>query len=89
MNNTINDVLMGQEPAPPVPTKSEYKPKRIELLREYEINIRFLSVGCLVRVGCKEIAFSTITEAMENINKYVNDPYEETKRWNMIFDSQD
>lgn len=87
MNNRINEQVGAPELSEPI--KSEYKLKRIELLREYEINIRFLSVGCLVRVGCKEIAFSTITEAMENINRYVNNPHEESERWNMIFNSQD
>lgn len=83
-NKIINEEMDVSEP-----TKSEYKPKRAELLRDYEIGIRFLSVGCLVRVGCREIAFSTISEAMDNINRYVNNPYEESKRWNSIFDSQD
>lgn len=88
MNNTINE--QAGTPVLSEPTSShQYKPKRVELLRDYEISIRFLSVGCLVRVGCKEIAFSSISEAMENINRYVNDPHVETKRWNTIFESQE
>jgi hypothetical protein len=68
--------------------KEEYKPRKQDILREYEIRLRFLSVGCVVSVGCKEIPFRKVTEAMEELNKYVNDPYEEGKRWNEIFDSQ-
>jgi hypothetical protein len=68
---------------------SEYKPRKQELLRENEIRLRFLSVGCVVSVGCKEIPFRNVTEAMEEINKYVSNPYEQGKRWREIFDSEE
>ncbi len=68
-------------------TKEEYKPNKQQILRDYEINIRFLSVGCVVRVGCKEIPFTNVGDAMVELNKYVSNPYEEGKRWNQIFDS--
>ena len=68
-------------------TEKEYIPKKQQLLRDYEINIRFLSVGCVIRVGCKEIPFRRVSEAMEELNKYVENPYEETKKWNIVFDS--
>ena len=68
-------------------TKEEYKPNKQQILRDYEINIRFLSVGCVIRVGCKEIPFTNVGEAMVELNKYVSNPYEEGKRWNTIFDS--
>jgi hypothetical protein len=64
----------------------EYKPSKTEALREHEIGIRFLSRGCIVRVGCKEIAFTNNDEAMVEINKYVNDPYETQKQWRKILD---
>ena len=65
----------------------EYIPNKQQILREYEINIRFLSVGCVIRVGCKEIPFTNVGEAMEELAKYVSNPYEEQKRWSKIFDS--
>jgi len=67
----------------------EYKPKKQEILREYEILIRFLSVGCVVKVGCKEIPFRSVKDAMEELNKYVDNPYEEGKKWNSIFDGEE
>jgi hypothetical protein len=69
------------------PMAKEYRPSKQELLREYQIGIRFLSVGCVVSVGCKEIPFRSVKEAMEEVNKYVNQPYEEGKRWRQLFDS--
>jgi len=68
---------------------SEYKPKKQEILREYEIGIRFLSVGCVVSVGCKQIPFRSVKEAMDKINKYVENPYEEGKKWHSIFDGEE
>lgn len=63
----------------------EYKRSKQSLLREYEITIRFLSVGCVVRVGCKEIAFEDLNRAMEEVNDYVRDPHTSIDRWNKIF----
>ena len=65
----------------------EYIPNKQQILREYNIDIRFLSRGCIVKVGCKEIAFTNVGDAMVELNKYVSNPYEEGKRWNQIFDS--
>ena len=56
------------EPAPPRPLTKQ------QLLSDYEIRIRFLSKGCVVSVGCKEVAFSTVEEAMSSIQSYVESP---------------
>ncbi len=65
----------------------EYIPNKQQILREYEISIRFLSVGCVIRVGCKEIPFRRVSDAMEELNKYVSNPSEEGKKWNTVFES--
>ena len=67
----------------------EYKPKKQEILREYEIRIKFLSVGCIVNVGCKEIPFRSVKEAMEKLNQYVENPYVEAEKWHSIFDGEE
>jgi hypothetical protein len=53
-------------------------------LREYPIKIEFLSIGCIVTVGCKTIPFTSIDEAMKEINAYVVDPYKEQQRWRKL-----
>jgi len=69
----------------PVPSpKEEYRPSNKEVLREHEIRIRFLSRGCIVSVGCQEIAFESVETAMTAINTYVANPYDEQKRWRKI-----
>jgi hypothetical protein len=66
--------------------EGEYRPFNLQVLREYEISIRFLDRGCIVRVGCKEIAFDDITKAMAEINDYVlgGNTYEAQKKWRKI-----
>jgi hypothetical protein len=68
---------------------SEYKLRKQDILREQEIRIRFLSVGCVVSMGYEEIPFRDVNEAMVEINKYVSNPYEQGKRWREIFDSEE
>ena len=73
-----------QEPdAEPSPT-TDYRPSNSEALREHEIRIRFLSRGCVVQVGCKEIAFESVETAMAAINTYVVNPYDEQQKWRKI-----
>ena len=69
--------------------ESEYRPKRSQMLKDYEVNLRFLSVGCVIRIGCKEIPFRDISEAMEELNNYVKNPHESHKKWNLIFEQED
>jgi hypothetical protein len=69
--------------------EKEYKPSRQEILRDYEISLRFLSGrGMLIRVGCKEIAFEDSNKGMEELTKYIQNPHEEGKRWTKIFNEQ-
>jgi len=64
----------------------EYQPSRPELLRNYEINIQFLSIGCIIRVGCKTIPFTSIEEAMKELTEYISNPFDTTKKWNNILE---
>ena len=86
MNNGQDMPMMAEAPASEIEKVSEYRPPNNEALREYELNIRFLNRGCIVRVGCKEIAFEDHTNAMAAINAYVANPYEEQKKWRKLLD---
>ena len=66
--------------------KKEYRPSNNEALIAHEIRIRFLSRGCVVSVGCKEIAFGSVEKAMEEINNYVANPYDQQQKWRKILD---
>lgn len=81
----IRSELRASEPM----MEKEYRPSRQELLRDYEINLRFLSGrGMVIKVGCKEIAFEDTNKGMEELAKYIENPYEEGKRWNKIFNEK-
>ena len=65
----------------------EWRPSNQEALREYEINIRFLNRGCIVRVGCKEIAFEDVSNVMAQINAYVaGNTWDEQQKWRKLLD---
>lgn len=59
-----------------------------EMLRDHIVEIRFLSVGCVIRVGCKEIPFEDRNRAMIELLDYVRDPHTATKKWNQKFNQK-
>jgi hypothetical protein len=65
---------------------SDYIPSQAQVLREYDINISFLDRGCIVKVGCKSIAFLSAESAMEAINDYIANPYEQQKQWRVALE---
>jgi hypothetical protein len=69
-----------------MPQPKEWRPSVTDLLREYEVRIKFLSRGCIVTVGCREIAFENLEEAMKELNEYVTNPYDVVQKWQKIFD---
>jgi len=66
-------------------SEKEYRPSRVEWLKDYAITIEFLSIGCIIRVGCKSVPFSTIAEGMKVLNDYIANPYEVRKVWEQRF----
>ena len=65
------------------------KPTKQETLRDYRIEIEFLSVGCIIRIGCKSIPFSTVKEGMEALNQYVAKPCETRQIWEKRFEEEE
>jgi len=59
----------------------EYRPSNQEALARYEINIVFMSRGCVIRVGCKAIPFSSTEEAIAELQKYFENPFDIQKQW--------
>jgi hypothetical protein len=80
----MNETILEEPTAGLKTEKSEFRPSNTELLREYDMNIKFLNRGCIVYIGCRTIAFESIENAMNAINAYVSNPYEEQKKWSDI-----
>ncbi len=64
------------------------KMTKSELLREYEVKFNFLSSGCIIKIGCRTIAFTTVKEAMTAFNDYVNNPDIAREKWFKKFDEE-
>lgn len=57
------------------------RPSKQESLSRWEVNITFMSRGCVIRVGCKSIPFSSTEEAISELQKYFDNPYEMQEQW--------
>lgn len=78
-NEAINDIG-SQVPIEQLKMK-DYKPTKQEALFQHDINIQFLSRGCVIRVGCKSIPFSSTEEALVELQAYFDSPYEVQEKW--------
>jgi hypothetical protein len=67
----------------------EYKPSRTECLRDYRVEIEFLSIGCIIRVGCTSVPFATVKEGIKTLNDYVANPYETRTIWQERFSKEE
>jgi hypothetical protein len=72
-----------------VSCEKQWQPSRQECLREYEVRLRFLTLGCVIEVGCKSIPFTTIKEGMEALNQYVAKPWETRQIWEKRFQEEE
>ncbi len=48
--------------------------KRLETLKRWEIAIHVLDRGCIVKVGCKSIAFTSLEAGYKEIGRYIENP---------------
>ena len=83
----VQDVPMTPALEPQIEKVSEpkeWRPSNNEALREFEIRIKFLNRGCIVSVGCKDIAFEDPISAMAAVNAYVTNPWDEQQKWRKL-----
>ena len=48
--------------------------RRLDILKRWEISIHALDRGCIVKVGCKSIAFVSIEAGYKEIGRYLENP---------------
>jgi spore coat polysaccharide biosynthesis protein SpsF (cytidylyltransferase family) len=78
----MDDLQLKMEPQSEcIEVPKEYKPSKQDALQRYSINIEFMSRGCVIRVGCKNIPFSSTEEAMAELQKYFENPYDTQELW--------
>lgn len=76
---------MEQRTGTEINSPDKIRTSRQQLLRDYPIIIKFQSYGCVIEVGCKSIAFSSLDEAIAELNKYFEDPSKAEKEWQIKF----
>lgn len=76
---------MNEQAVMPEQVEQQWKPTRMESLRDFQVGIKFLNIGCVISVGCKEIPFTTVKEGMKALNDYVVSPVETRKIWEARF----
>jgi hypothetical protein len=59
---------------------------KMDLLRDHTVEIRTVSRGCIVRVGCKEVAFSSLEEGLKEVQDFYSDPHKSYTKWTRIFE---
>jgi len=48
--------------------------RKVEILKRWEVSIHALDRGCVVKVGCKSIAFTSIEAGYKEIGRYLENP---------------
>lgn len=71
---------MNNNTLTPVETPIQ-RPSNQYFLQEYKIEIEFMARGCVIKVGCKQIPFESVEEAMNELNEYVKNPYDVQQKW--------
>lgn len=66
---------------PSIEVPQECKPSKQQILSQYPIKIEFMSRGCVIHLGCKSIPFSSTEEAIIELKKYFDNPYEIQEFW--------
>jgi len=54
---------------------------QIRQLKNHDIKIEFFDRGCVVKVGCKSLAFKSVEEAIAELTAYAKDPIEVGKKY--------
>lgn len=91
-----NGMMKAPVPIPDYPSMNEHQPmfqredfsksSKTQLLKRWSIGIEFFDSGCIVRVGCKTIAFDTVEEALAEIEEYCKDPHAAIKEWSKFIE---
>ena len=52
----------------------EEQRRRMEILKNWDIRIQVFDRGCVVHVGCKSVAFTSIEAGYKEIGRYLENP---------------
>lgn len=75
MPQCLEEMLVCKTPTEPCESKEQREQRRrIEILKRWEIGIHVLDRGCIVKIGCKSIAFVSVEAGYKEIGRYLENP---------------
>jgi len=75
MSQCLEEMPVCKTPTEPCESEEQRDERRkLETLKRWEIGILPLDRGCIVKVGCKSIAFTSIEAAYKEIGRYLENP---------------
>ena len=75
MSQCLEEMPVCKTPTEPCESEEQRDERRkIEFLKNWEIIIQVLDRGCVVRVGCKSIAFVSVEVGYKEIGRYLENP---------------
>jgi hypothetical protein len=64
-----------EEPTEPCQSEKQLAERRkLEILKRWEIAILPLDRGCIVKFGCKSIAFASLKDGYREVGRYLENP---------------
>ncbi len=87
IENQLREALMPElQPKRPMSYEEQIADLTAQqVLQQHEIRIRFLDQGCIVSLGCKDVAFGDTELAIDAVSEYVNNPKVMSKKWREKF----
>lgn len=71
----LEEMSVWKTPIEPCESEEQIDERRkLDILKRWEIGIITLDRGCIVKVGCKSIAFVSIEAAYKEIGRYLENP---------------
>ena len=75
MSQCLEEMPVCKTPTEPCESEEQRDERRkLDILKRWEIGILPLDRGCIVKVGCKSIAFTSIEAAYKEIGRYLENP---------------
>ena len=75
MPQCLEEMPVCKTPIEPCESEEQIDERRkLDILKRWEIGILPLDRGCVVKVGCKSIAFTSIDAAYKEIGRYLENP---------------
>ena len=75
MPQCLEEIPVCKTPTEPCESEEQLAERRkLDILKRWEIGIQVLDRGCVVKIGCKSIAFVSVEAGYKEIGRYLENP---------------